>query len=290
MQEKYIFYADRIVSVEHPYIDDAFVLRHHKSIGEEESKKLVSIYKDLMIRNRLLAGILSYAAKHNTISHVHCVDIGVFMGSFSNAISLLSRHMDIPIQINAYEANPSLIYPLIKNFTIYDSEVLLHWNAVGAERRSMELVVAEAGAIGGSLANPNERKKGSHYSYIVDTLPLSECLPDTQDICFIKIDIEGHEVAAFSSIYNNSAMLNNIFVIEFSPCQASQEIVPGVLYSDFLFYSFQVYNIGNWGWFQQAVSVNTADELLNIDLLNSGSNTDLLLIPKDIHIDSILSM
>jgi FkbM family methyltransferase len=210
------------------------------------------------------------------------------MGSFSNAVSIAASHMNISISIDAYEANPSLIFPLLHNFKIYNSNVLLHWNAVGSTRSSMELVVPQGGAIGGSLLNPESRKIGNYFSCLVNTIPLSECIPTSPNISIIKMDIEGYEVPAFSSLIGDPALLDNIFIVEFSPSQASQQVAPDILYADFLFKWFQVFNIGNWAWFHNAVQVHSVEDLSTIDLANSACNTDLLLIPRRLNIDAIL--
>lgn len=52
--------------------------------------------------------------------------MGVFMRSFSSAVSLASRRIGVHVTIDAYGANPQLISALVKNFRIYGFRVHLH--------------------------------------------------------------------------------------------------------------------------------------------------------------------
>lgn len=103
----------------------------------------------------------------------------------------------------------------------------------------------------------------------------------------VKIDIEGFEVPAFQSIANNDNMRRNIFIVEYSPKQVEEIVTHDIDYGDFLLNYFNVWNIGNWGWFNKAECVANRDALVNLDLGNGGYNTDLLLTPKDIDISNI---
>ena len=49
---------------------------------------------------------------------------------------------------------------------------------------------------------------------------------------------------------------------------------------------FNIWNIGNWGWFSKAEPIVDRGSLVSLDLGNGGYNTDLLLIPKHIKADS----
>ncbi len=119
------------------------------------------------------------------------IDVGVFIGSFSNAVHLVSDALSLPVKINAFEANPMLISPLIHNFGLYKSKVHLHLNGIGKSRCVMELCVSPGGAIGASFVNTSSRKYGDYYSCDVDVLPLREILRDESELELVKLDIEG---------------------------------------------------------------------------------------------------
>lgn len=278
--DKYIYYADRIVSVEEPYINDKFVHSHHRPALPSEVNELLSVYRDLSIKNRLLSNVLIHLHELGKGDSVRVVDIGVFMGSFSNAVSLASRFLKVPVLIDSWEANPQLISALIKNFQLYQSKVHLHLSGIGRERGVMELVVSPGGAIGASLANTASRKYGEYFACDVDVRPLCDVLDDDFTPGLVKIDIEGYEVPSFSSIVGDANRLNNIFIVEFAPRQADERVAPDQRFGDFLLDNFQIYNVGNWGWFTKATIIRSYDELIGANLGNGGANTDLVLVPK----------
>jgi FkbM family methyltransferase len=286
MKKNYIFYADRIVSVKHPYSEDDFVAGHSKDIEEADVRKYLSTYYAICSNNRLLARLVDFIASCSPGKPVNIIDIGVFMGSFSNAISIVCRHLGVRSVINAFEANPRLISSIIDNLRLYESEVFLHWSGVGGFTGTMELVVSPGAAIGGSLANTDCRRYGDYFSCQVDVTSLKSILQSqTSAPSLVKIDIEGFEVSAFSSIANDPENLSNIFIVEYSPGQSAAEVIPGLPYSQFLLRTFNIYNIGNWGWFEAAIPIRTLDELAQIKLGNGGSNTDIVLIPKEFSLD-----
>jgi FkbM family methyltransferase len=275
-----IYYADRMVSVADPYVDDKFVQSHHRRLAPDEVEGLLLKFRKTSVDNKLLASLLLRLQEQSATEVVSVVDIGVFMGSFSNAVSLASKELAVPVSIDAWEANPQLISALIKNFRLYGSDVHLHWSGIGRERGVMELVVRPGVAIGASLAHTAERKLGDYFACSVDVTPLSDVLKDEAALGLVKIDIEGFEVPAFSSIVGDFNRLHNVFITEFEPKQAAQEVAPGKTFGDFLLEHFRLYNIGNWGWFSGAAAISSLQELVGVDLGNGGTNTDLLLVPR----------
>ncbi|MER2544513.1 MAG: hypothetical protein CRU78_04585 [Candidatus Accumulibacter phosphatis] len=281
--DEYIFYTDRFVSVAVPYVDDSFVSSHHRKIGAGEVGDLINTYKTVSSRNRLLSGLLNELAKVNRTKSIDVLDIGVYMGVFSIGIDLVGRSLGISTNIDAYEANPLLIAAIIKNFRLYETKGNLHWSAIGRAHGSQELIAREGGAIGGSLVNI--AKSGNFFSCNVDVLSLSEALQDKPEIGLIKIDIEGYEVPAFSSIYGNKNRLNNVFIVEYSPKQGEQAISEGVSYNDFIMSNFNVFNVGNWAWFNRSHRILDKHGLVNCVLGNGSYNTDLLFLPKGLDLD-----
>lgn len=61
----YIFYADRIVSISDPYLDDDFVLAHHRPISLDQVDDLLVAYKNVALSNRLLTGLLEFLSSYN---------------------------------------------------------------------------------------------------------------------------------------------------------------------------------------------------------------------------------
>jgi FkbM family methyltransferase len=282
----FIFYAERFVSVADPYVLDNFVSTHHRPIKDAaEAATLVNVYREVSASNKLLSGLLKEILRINESTITSVIDIGVFMGSFTIGIALLSSQAGIQVKIDAYEANPLLISSIVKNLQIYNVEANLHWSAIGRQRGSQELVVNDGGAIGGSLSNILGRKHGDYFSCNVDVLPLSDVLKDSAELELVKIDIEGYEVQAFSSIYGSDNKLNNIFIVEYAPPQGRQQVAEGVSYDEFILAHFDVFNLGNWGWFRGAQPIHNQEELSNCDLGNGGKNTDLLFLPKRASID-----
>lgn len=282
---EYIYFANRVVSVADPYIYDNFVKGHHRKISLDDVPSFIGAYREISIGNRLLCGLLKSIMEVNKGSAIEVVDVGVFMGTFTVGVDLCSKSVNVLTRINSYEANPLLISSIIKNFRIYNVSANLHWSAIGAKIGSQEFVVKDGGAIGGSLANINNRKVGDYFSCNVDVRPLSDILLDQEDVGIVKIDIEGYEVPAFSSVIGNKNKLNNVFIVEYAPSQANQTVAKSQSYKEFLFDNFKVFNIGNWAWFTCASEIMDVDSLVNCDLGNGGHNTDLLLIPKSLTID-----
>ena len=68
--------------------------------------------------------------------------------------------------------------------------------------------------------------------------------------------------------------------MEYAPTQGSQQVVGGVSYDEFILANFDVFNLGNWGWFRGAQPIRNQEELANCNLGNGGKNTDLLFLPK----------
>ncbi|MFN9693221.1 MAG: FkbM family methyltransferase [Synechococcaceae cyanobacterium] len=286
MKKSYIFYADRIVSVKHPFFEDDFVAGHSKAIKEAEEDNYLSVYYEVCRNNSLLVRLIEFIASRSPGNPVNIIDVGVFMGSFSNAMSIACRHLGVKPVIHAFEVNPRLISSIIDNLRLYETEAFLHWSGVGGFTGTMEFVASPGAAIGGSLTNPDCRKYGDYFSCQVDVRSLKSILHSQESAPkLIKIDIEGFEVSAFSSIADDPEGLANIFIVEYSPNQATQEVAPNLSYSQFLLNTFFVYNIGNWGWFKKAIPIRSANELEQIELGNSGSNTDIVLIPKDFSLD-----
>jgi FkbM family methyltransferase len=280
----FIFFADRIVSVAKPYIEDNFVKSHCIFLEEGEVGNLVRRYQEISINNPVFKKILNYLYEVSSSETLSIVDIGVFMGEFTNGISLAARQLGYPLSIDSYEANPNLLSSIISNFKIYDTKARLHWAAVSNQSGTIELVVPEGGAVGGSVSPSASRKYGNYFSVEVDALSLSDILKDESTPCIVKIDIEGHEVPAFSSISESVNKLNNIFIVEYSPSQAS-ELVGGMMkYSEFLLKYFDIYNLGNWGWVNKFIRISEESSLLDIDLGNGSFNTDILLVPKNLNL------
>lgn len=278
----FIFYADRLLSVANPYVSDDFVASHHKKVTPEEMPALLNRYHDVSKNNVLLKEILNAIGNVNK-GPVDVCDVGVFMGSFSTAVYLCAKYCGVQTSINAYEVNPLVIASILKNWSLYDVTAALHWVGIGERPSSMKLVVNERSAIGASLKNSVARPYGDCFSCMVDVKPLSEILQDSEKVGFVKLDIEGYEVVAFSSIADDVNRLNNVFIVEYAPWQG--EVLCGeILYSRFLLSNFNVFNIGNWGWFAEATPLQNEDSLKDCFLGNGGKNTDLLLIPKSFSI------
>lgn len=284
MEKAFIFYADRIVSVRNPYMADTFVMSHSCEIEKEKVSTYLSKYYEICSDNSLLRGILGFIHECAPNKSVEIVDIGVFMASFSNAASIVCRQLGIESSINAYEVNPRLISPILENLDIYQSEVFLHWCGIGKEDGSMQLSVNMSSAIGGSLAFPQSRDLGNSVTCKVAVRSLSSIIGEVAGPApgLVKIDIEGYEVPAFSSIIGEPSRLNNIFIVEYNPYQFSQNVAGDYRYSEFLLDNFHVYNIGNWGWVKNLEHVGTLSDLSSIYLGNGGKNTDILLLPKTV--------
>ncbi len=96
-------------------------------------------------------------------------------------------------------------------------------------------------------------------------------------------------MAALSSLYGSNNRLKNVFIVEFAPRQASEEVSEGVSFGEFILDLFNVYNVGSWGWFTRAQQIFSVDDLNSVELGNGGSNTDLILLPKGIRIEDIIN-
>lgn len=276
----YILYAERFVCVAEPYIWDEFVKAHHRSIRPEEVDLLIPIYTREVLKNKLLEGLVTDLKASNGSNKLHIVDIGVYMGVFSIAMAAVSKQAELAASIHAYEANPVLVPAIGKNLQLHGVRASLHFNAIGRSRGKQDFVVGHGVAIGGSLVNSGTKNREDFSSYTVDVLPLSDVISDDDDLALVKIDIEGYEVLAFSSICRNKEKLNNIFIVEYAHWQGSEEVEPGVPYNEFLVHNFSIFNVGNWAWSTGVVCIEGVQSLNDCTLGNGGHNTDLLLITK----------
>jgi len=265
---EYILYAERFVCVAEPYIQDDFVKAHHRSIRPEEVHLFIPLYAREVLKNKLLDGLVTDLKASNSSNKLQIVDIGVYMGVFSIAMAAVSKQAELAANIHAYEANPVMIPAIEKNLQLHGVRANLRFNAIGRSRGKQDFVVGHGVAIGGSLANSGARNREDFSSYTVDVLPLFDVISDDADLALVKIDIEGYEVPAFSSVCRDKQKLNNVFIVEYAHWQGSEEVEPGVTYNQFLVDNFSILALSEIPWVAElqlpAEEVDHVDEVVDI--------------------------
>lgn len=267
-------------SVREPFIQDDFVQSIFKQVipAEEARQRYAAFLKDRPFLPMLLS-----ALKADGAGPVEVVDCGVFMGNFAIAAHIQAERAEVPVTISAYEANPALIDPIKANFDMYGVPGSVHGNGVGGDYGVLEFVHSPEGMIGGTVfaAKTKRRERDTFQSTSCEIVPLSATLPDAAAPGLVKIDIEGNEVAAFSSIAEDANRLNNVFITEYAPYQGGQAIA-GTTYDDFLLRHFAVYDINNWLWFPYVRPLTSAEAMARVMEAHPSrpDNTDLLFIPR----------
>jgi hypothetical protein len=169
---------------------------------------------------------------------------------------------------------------------------LLSNNVVGDnDYKNVRIGVRKGDMIGATASNP-EKKAGSDGNiYEVESVSLASIVQELhEDSAIVKLDIEGNEVNAFSSLVN--AGLDNkrfVYIIEFNPPQINRIVGKGETYGQFILSRFSVFNLGSWNTHNpevKSLQLTTYSDLENC--LSGGTrsgNTDLLLIPLGLDLD-----
>jgi FkbM family methyltransferase len=276
---------NHFLSVPEPYMRDKFVAENYLEVDVQPDIRSVSAgYSDWVARNALLRNLLrllhAWAPEENRV--VEIIDLGVYMGTFSIGIELVARQMRVPVSIAAYEANPELISPIRSNIELYGCTSSVVHAAVGRKLGVIEFVWSQDGAIGGTVFNTQNKKKGAFHSTEVPVTPLARIIEERKYPSLVKIDIEGNEVSAFASFLDRSTVsLDHIFIVEFAPWQFEQKMSADKIYGDFLLENFQVINIANWMSGKLCEPIDTHEKLRNCVSGQRSFNTDLLLIPAN---------
>lgn len=267
-------------SVREPFIQDDFVRSIFKQVipAEEARQRYAAFLTDRPFLPMLLEALAAEGQ-----GPVGVVDCGVFMGNFAIAAHIQAERAGVPVRISAYEANPALIDPIKANFDIYGVPGAVHGNGIGGEYGVLEFVHSPEGMIGGTVfaAKSKRRERDTYQSTSCEIVPLSAALADDPAPGLVKIDIEGNEVAAFSSIAGDANRLNNVFITEYAPYQGRHEIA-GTTYDDFLLQHFAVYDINNWLWFPYVRPLTSPEAMARVMEAHPSrpDNTDLLFIPR----------
>lgn len=267
-------------SVRDPFIQDDFVRSIFKQVipAEQARKRYAAFLQDRPFLPMLLTALAAHGQ-----GPVEVVDCGVFMGNFAIAADIQAARAGVPVKISAYEANPALIDPIKANLDMYGVPGTVHGKGIGAEHGVLEFVHAPEGMIGGTVFSPEtkRRQRETYQTTTCEIVPLSAALPDHPAPGLVKIDIEGNEVAAFSSIAGDANRLNNVFITEYAPYQGKLGIA-GTTYADFLLAHFAIYDINNWLWFPYVRPLTSAQAMARVMEAHPSrpDNTDLLFIPK----------
>ena len=270
----------KFTSVREPNSNDNFVASTYRAVGD--ASKAIPRFKEFLDPRPLLDNVLQ-ELKRQDGQPIRIVDCGVFMGIFTVAASLKATSVGTDVKISAYEANSMLFEPIRANLNLFGVDAEVFANGIGGEYGTLQFVHASHGLIGGSVSNP-KGKMESPDGFVTSEcqiVPLSAILPDEIAPGLVKIDIEGHEVAAFRSIVGDAARLNNVFIVEFAPFQARQAIA-GKDYGSFLLDNFDIFDVNNWLWVPYVRRLATREQLdtcLQIKS-NQAFNTDLLFVPK----------
>lgn len=269
-------------SVREPFIQDDFVQSIFKQVipAQEARRRYTAFLKDRPFLPMVLQALHEAGTGDDPVAVVDC---GVFMGNFAIAADIQAEQAQVPINLSAYEANPALIEPIRANFAMHHVTGTVYGNGIGAERGTLEFVHSPEGMIGGTVF-ASQSKRGAREEYLTtqcQIVPLSEALANVKAPGLVKIDIEGNEVAAFSSVAQDAHRLNNVFITEYSPYQGKSAIA-GTDYNSFLLRHFAVFDINNWLWFPYARPLTTAADMEQVMQAHPSrpDNTDLLFIPK----------
>ncbi len=275
--------SNGFTSKREPYFDDIWVKENFDAADSpSDAKPKFSAFLD---KNRLLLttieAIYEFNRENCSAQSIHIVDCGVYMGMFTIAAGLACEKAGIDGRIDAYEANPFLIDSIAANISQYGLVAQLHNFGVGRAAGILEFVHPKGRMIGGTLHDINSKKSTEFTSTSCSVVPLSAIIPDEKPISLIKLDIEGSEIDAFSSIAASQEQINNVFIVEFSPWQGLREIVAGLTYSEWLVNNFIIFDIASWAHGNLRCRVATG---LDLDRVLEGKkrsfNTDLLLIPR----------
>ena len=269
-------------SVREPFIQDEFVRSIFKQVipAEQARQRYAAFLADRPFLPMLLQAL---AAEGQGEAPVQVVDCGVFMGNFAIAAHIQAERAGVPIEISAYEANPALIEPISANFAMHGVTGQVHGNGIGGAPGVLEFVHSPAGMIGGTVFS-TENKRSGREDYLTtqcQIVPLSDTLADRPAPGLVKIDIEGNEVSAFSSIVADAHRLNNVFITEYAPYQG-RKAIGSTTYDAFLLRHFAVFDINNWLWFPYARPLTSPEAMARVMEAHPSrpDNTDLLFIPK----------
>jgi FkbM family methyltransferase len=272
--------ASRFTSVKEPYATDKFVAQNFKDGGSAGSA--AKDYEEFLdTRRPLLTALLHGIAEANGASPIRVVDCGVFMGSFGITVALQARKIGLSVDITAFEANSALIRPIQENYSIYGVNASLHAFGIGGKRETVEFVYPTDGLIGGTAFNVDNKKHVDFVSSACEIIPLKEALSASPLAGLVKLDIEGNEVAAFLSIADDEARLNNVFIIEFAEYQAQRKFGE-TTFGSFLLSQFDIFDVSNWLWVPFVRRIADMDSLSSVKdtKSNRAHNTDLVLVPK----------
>jgi len=274
-------------SVRDPYIDDRFVARLFRSDGDAATarSRFDAFLQDRTLIPLLLQGVAAArAAIGDGAAAIPVIDCGVFMGNFSVAAALQADRVGLTVEITAFEANPALADPIRANMALYGLDIAVHANGIGGAYGTLKFAHAEGGLIGGTLFMPGRKQESGAGATTVEceVIPLRDALPPELAPGLVKIDIEGNEVAAFSSIQGDAGRLNNVYFVEFAPFQARLMAGP-VSYGDFLLAHYAVFDVGSWLWVPHVRRLADRAALENCLKADDARayNTDLLLIPHE---------
>ena len=263
------------------YDQDDFTSSHFRPVYDIVES--AEIYLEHIRRTRKLHAILSTLNQwlSDPSKPVHVLDCGVFMGTFTIAAALVARDLGIATNLIACEANPLLEQPIQKNFELYDVNAKLQINGIGSKYGQLEFAYRDGGLIDGTFHHIANKKKGEHGSIICDVIPLNSVIPDTAQVGLVKLDIEGNEPGAFSTISHNENQLRNIFVVEFSPWQQKARLNDHLSYGEFLLTNFAILNAENWASAKPLTRLDTEKALETcLQNQNRHGNTDLIFVPK----------
>lgn len=270
------------------YAFDEFVQKTFSTITELEASS--KDFKDFLDLNSPTIGlVINLFRSIFPDKKLLFADVGVYMGYFTIAASLKASSASESHHIYAFEANPKLIDPIRQNIEFYGigkNASVVNF-ALGDKRGLIEFTMQKHRAIGGTVFNTEAKKKGGeHESYLVPCLTLRDMCNDyLGGNAIIKLDIEGNEASAFSTIINTNLAQENIFIIEYSHWQDNLEVGENIRYVDFLSENFYIYRLGSWVNAKSFERIELGDANM-IENGNRAFNVDLLLIPKQFNYDS----
>jgi FkbM family methyltransferase len=200
--------------------------------------------------------------------HWDVVDVGGFVGNIGLPIAAWVQREGLADRVRIQILEPSRMHDLIERSAKLNGldVVVSLLNAAASDRSGTATYAAEAGNfVSGRLQNAT-----GDYATEVRTVAIDEIISDEADLCFIKIDTEGHEPAVLQGLRRTLSTRPVLAVIEFHPFLIGAKM-GNATYEEFLFEQFLLFDVGNFGYLDRWTPIEHG----NVEHLRACAHRDL---------------
>ncbi|WP_155772032.1 FkbM family methyltransferase [Mycobacterium asiaticum] len=169
-----------------------------RNVGRVFGRTAMTTATEILWRRRLTQDLAMSVADHCTPNGATVVDIGASWGLFTYH---LARRVGKSGQLYSFEPHPDNA-PMLRKLADARSQVHFHQAAVSDEPGTAQLLVPERRnrqvTAQGSLSHGFDGQGVEVRRIDVPTVRLDDVLPPDISVDFVKIDVEGHEMAVLS--------------------------------------------------------------------------------------------